>query len=223
MLRRVCRERVVGVDFSAGMLAVAGSAVPAAPGGPAVDRVRADVRRLPFAGAFDLAVSFGALGHFLPEERPALFARVHAALRPGGVFAFPLPAPPPVGSRPYWALWGFDAAMRVRNALWRPRFVMYYRTLGLADARGELTAAGFAVGTVPLEELGRRPDGSPRCRLVVARRDRSPEGPRNGTTRYRGVNGPQRGTPAELRRGERRSRADGAWECPGAARGGGTL
>ncbi|MCC5033549.1 methyltransferase domain-containing protein [Streptomyces sp. WAC 00631] len=187
VLRRVCRERVVGVDFSAGMLAVAGSAVPAAPGGPAVDRVRADVRRLPFTGAFDLAVSFGALGHFLPEERPALFAHVHAALRPGGVFAFPLPAPPPVGSRPYWALWGFDAAMRVRNALWRPRFVMYYRTLGLADARGELTAAGFAVGTVPLEELGRRPDGSPRCRLVVARRGRPPEGPRERDNPVRGV------------------------------------
>ena len=52
--------------------------------------VRADVRALPFAGAFDLAVSFGAVGHFLPAERPALFAGVHRALRPGGVFAFPI-------------------------------------------------------------------------------------------------------------------------------------
>jgi cyclopropane fatty-acyl-phospholipid synthase-like methyltransferase len=49
--------------------------------------VRADVRALPFAGAFDLAVSFGALGHFLPAERPALFAGVYRALRPGGLFA----------------------------------------------------------------------------------------------------------------------------------------
>ena len=67
--------------------------------------------------AFDLAVSFGALGHFLPAERPALFAGVYRALRPGGVFAFPLAAPQPVTSPWYWALLGFDLAMRVRNVL----------------------------------------------------------------------------------------------------------
>jgi SAM-dependent methyltransferase len=170
VLRRLCERRAVGVDFSTGMLEVARSAHPAAPGGPAVDWVRADARRLPFAGAFDLAVSFGAFGHFLPDERPGLFARVHAALRPGGLFAFPVGAPPRVGTRAYWTLWGFDAAMRVRNALRRPRFVMYYRTFRLPGVLRELAGAGFEAGTLPLEELGRRADGSPRCRLVVARR-----------------------------------------------------
>ncbi|MFK8910890.1 SAM-dependent methyltransferase, partial [Streptomyces sp. YS-3] len=72
------------------------------------------------------------------------------------------------GSPGYWALLGFDAAMRVRNALWRPRFVMYYRDFRLADLRAELAGAGFQVDLYALEELGRRPDGSPRCRLVVA-------------------------------------------------------
>jgi SAM-dependent methyltransferase len=86
VLRPLCRGPVTGVDFSAGMLARASSAHPGA------RWVRADARALPFAGAFDLAVSFGALGHFLPAERPALFAGVYRALRPGGVFAFPLPA-----------------------------------------------------------------------------------------------------------------------------------
>ncbi|MFP8904636.1 class I SAM-dependent methyltransferase [Streptomyces atacamensis] len=172
VLRRLCERRAVGVDFSAGMLGRARAAHPRSPGGPAVDWVRADVRRLPFAGAFDLAVSFGAFGHFLPRERPGLFAGVHAALRPGGLFAFPVGAPPPVGSRAYWTLWGFDAVMRVRNALWRPRFVMYYRTFPLPRVCRELADAGFEVGTLPLEELGRRADGSPRCRLVVARRAR---------------------------------------------------
>jgi SAM-dependent methyltransferase len=75
-----------------------------------------DVRALPFAGAFDLAVSFGALGHFLAAERPALFAGVYRALRPGGVFAFPVAAPQPVTSGGYWAVLGFDPAMRIRNA-----------------------------------------------------------------------------------------------------------
>ncbi|MCZ4123594.1 class I SAM-dependent methyltransferase [Streptomyces sp. H39-S7] len=169
VLRELCEERVTGVDFSAGMLAAASGTVP--PGqGPVVEWVRADVRALPFTAAFDLAVSFGAFGHFLPAERPGLFAGVHRSLRPGGVFAFPLGAPLPVRSPLYWALCGFDAVMRVRNALWRPPFVMYYRTFPLGEVRDDLVRAGFRVELLPLEEFGSRPDGSPHCRLVVARR-----------------------------------------------------
>ncbi|MFF9578620.1 class I SAM-dependent methyltransferase [Streptomyces rubiginosohelvolus] len=176
VLRRLCRERVVGVDFSAGMLAEARAAFPPrgeerAGEAPAVDWVRADARSLPFAPAFDLALSFGAFGHFLPAERFGLFAEVHGSLRPGGQFVFPIGAPPPVGSRAYWTLLGFDAAMRVRNALWRPQFVMYYRTFRLGDVLEDLTRAGFSVRLTPLTELGRRPDGSPRARLVVATRE----------------------------------------------------
>jgi hypothetical protein len=103
---------------------------------------------------------------------------VYRALRPGGFFAFPVPAPPPVTSRSYWALLGFDLAMRIRNAVWRPPFVMYYRTCPLSAVRADLTAAGFTVTTVPLTALGRREDGSPRCRLVLARRASPPPGAR---------------------------------------------
>jgi ubiquinone/menaquinone biosynthesis C-methylase UbiE len=163
VLGSACQGPVTGVDFSTGMLARARRAHPDA------TWVRADARALPFAGGFDLAVSFGALGHFLPAQRPALFAGVYRALRPGGVFAFPVPAPQPATSPWYWALLGFDLAMRVRNAVWRPAFVMYYRTCPLSALRSELTAAGFIVTTVPLMALGRREDGSPRCRLVLAR------------------------------------------------------
>ncbi|MBT2389192.1 class I SAM-dependent methyltransferase [Streptomyces sp. ISL-1] len=173
VLSQLCEDRVTGVDFSAGMLAEARRSAlnrPGGPDGPAVGWVRADARALPFERAFDLAVSFGAFGHFLPRERPLLFAQVHKALRPGGRFVFPVPAPPRIGSRLYWELWGFDAAMRVRNLLWRPRFVMYYRTFRLPDVLADLTRAGFSVELRPLNELGRLPDGSPRCRLVVARR-----------------------------------------------------
>ncbi|QGV82087.1 class I SAM-dependent methyltransferase [Streptomyces ficellus] len=171
VLRELCHERVTGVDFSTGMLHRARAAHAGAPGGPAeVTWVRADARALPFRASFDLAVSFGAFGHFLPAERPRLFAGVHRALRPGGRFVFPLPAPPPVGSRAYWELWAFDAAMRVRNLLWRPRFIMYYRTFRLTDVLTELTGAGFTVELSPLEEFGRRSDGSPYCRTVTAHR-----------------------------------------------------
>ncbi|MFB7233007.1 class I SAM-dependent methyltransferase [Streptomyces fimicarius] len=177
VLRQLCRERVVGVDFSAGMLAEARAAFPSGSGtspvggGPTIDWVRADARSLPFAPVFDLALSFGAFGHFLPAERFGLFAEVYGSLRPGGQFVFPIGAPPPVGSRAYWSLLGFDAAMRVRNALWRPTFVMYYRTFRLGDVLEDLARAGFVVRLQPLTELGLRPDGSPRARLVVATRE----------------------------------------------------
>jgi len=155
VLRPLCRGQITGVDFSAGMLAQARSAHTGA------RLVRADARALPFAGAFDLVVSFGALGHFLPPERPALFAGVHRALRPGGVFAFPVGVQPPVASARYWALLGFDLAMRARNAVRRPLFVMYYRTCPLPALRRDLAAAGFTVSAISLT--------APRCQLVLAR------------------------------------------------------
>jgi ubiquinone/menaquinone biosynthesis C-methylase UbiE len=168
VLQSVCNGPVMGVDFSAGMLTQAASTHPDG------TWIRADVRALPFAGAFDLAVSFGALGHFLPAERPALFAGVHRALRPGGVFAFPIGAPQPIASRWYWALLAFDLVMRVRNAVWRPPFVMYYRTCPLSAIRDDLTASGFTATTVPLAALGQRQDGSPRYRLILARKTGGP-------------------------------------------------
>lgn len=170
VLRQVCRERVTGVDISARMLAVGRASEPAAATVPRVEWVRADARALPFGAVFDLAVSFGAFGHFLPRERPGLFAQVHASLRPGGRFVFPIGAPPRPGSALYWTLLAFDTAMRVRNALWRPPFVMYYRAFRLTDVRTDLLRAGFEVQLLDLPELGRRSDGSPRGRLVVATR-----------------------------------------------------
>jgi ubiquinone/menaquinone biosynthesis C-methylase UbiE len=159
-----CGGQRVGVDFSAGMLSRARAAHPDA------EWVRADVRALPFAAEFDLAVSFGALGHFLRSDRPALFAGVYRALRPGGLFAVPIGALPPPTSVGYWTLLGFDVAMRVRNAVWRPQFVMYYRTCPPSAVHKELTAAGFTVSMPPLADLGRRKDGSPVCHLVLARK-----------------------------------------------------
>jgi SAM-dependent methyltransferase len=168
VLESLCQGTVTGTDFSAGMLARARGAHPGA------RWVRADARALPFDGAFDLAVSFGALGHFLPAERPALFAGVHRALRPGGLFAFPAGAWLPVTSGRYWALLGFDLAMRARNAVWRPPFVMYYRTGPLPALRRDLTASGFTVTAIPLTALAPDSDGSPQCQLVLARKPGAP-------------------------------------------------
>jgi hypothetical protein len=60
--------------------------------------------------------------------------------------------------------------MRVRNAVWRPPFVMYYRAFRLGEVRRELERAGFRVDLRTLPEFGTRSDGSPRVRMVEARR-----------------------------------------------------
>jgi ubiquinone/menaquinone biosynthesis C-methylase UbiE len=164
VLETVCERRVTGVDFSAGMLAQARAAHPDA------TWVRADARALPFADGFDLAVSFGAFGHFLPRERPAVFDGIYRALRPGGLFALAIGAPAPPTSPAYWVEAGFDLVMRVRNAVWRPPFVMYYRTTPLGAVRDDLAAAGFEVTVKPLGALGERRAGDPRFALVLARR-----------------------------------------------------
>ncbi|MBQ1088890.1 class I SAM-dependent methyltransferase [Streptomyces sp. B93] len=179
VLAPVCRERITGVDFSAGMLDVARRRRPPATG-PRVTWVRADARALPFGPGFDLVVSFGAFGHFLPREIPGLFAQVRSVLRPGGTFAFPVVAPPPPTSLAYWMLLGFDTVMRVRNAVWRPPFVMYYRAVGFGDMLRELRHAGFATELHDLPEFGRRTDGSPRVRLVTARVPARVSAPRAG-------------------------------------------
>ncbi|MEU5522925.1 class I SAM-dependent methyltransferase [Streptomyces sp. NPDC052079] len=166
VLRQVCGESVTGVDFSAGMLEVARERT--SPRGLPVGWVRADARALPFGAVFDLVVSFGAFGHFLPRELPGLFAQVHSVLRPGGHFVFPVVAPPRPGSVTHGMLLGFDAVMRVRNAVWRPPFVMYYRAVRFGDVWRGLLGAGFVVRFGELSEFGRRGDGTPRVRLVVA-------------------------------------------------------
>ncbi|MET0426449.1 MAG: class I SAM-dependent methyltransferase [Actinoplanes sp.] len=144
VLRARCVAGFTGVDFSAGMLAQARSAHPDA------GWVRADARALPFTEGFDLAVTFGALGHFLPAERPAVFQGVHRALRPGGLFAVPMGDQPPPTSLAHWTFRGFDLAMRARNAVWRPPFVMYYGVMQLPAVSADLTTAGFTVDDVPL-------------------------------------------------------------------------
>ena len=144
-LRPLCRQRVVGVDLSQGMLDEAHRLLADAPGQAAVELVRGDALSLPWERSFDLVTSFGAFGHILEEDEPRLVAQVYRTLRPGGRFLF-VTAHPPSPLRPgYWLARAFNAAMRVRNALWQPPFVMYYLTFLLPRARALHQAQGFSV------------------------------------------------------------------------------
>ena len=143
LLRPLCREAVVGIDRSPGMLAEARTRLEG-PGAP-VALLRGDVLDPPFRSGFDLATCFGAFGHILEEDEPRFVAAVHALLKPGGRFVF-YTAPKPKLSNPgLWLAKGFNAVMRVRNALIHPPFVMYYLTFLLDRATTLLESSGFEV------------------------------------------------------------------------------
>jgi ubiquinone/menaquinone biosynthesis C-methylase UbiE len=137
-------QGAVGVDRSEGMLAEAARRQTRVQG-PPTRYARADALALPFAGSFDLAFSFGAFGHIRTRDQAAFLNSVRRALRVGGRFVFVTSTMPPVSSRTWWLARGFNAAMRVRNAVIKPEFVMYYLTFLMPEVAGVLDAAGFDV------------------------------------------------------------------------------
>jgi len=149
VLRPLCRRRVVGLDFSAGMLAEARRRLADAPGTAELEFVRADALAMPFVEAFDLAVSFGAFGHILLRDQRRFLAQIRRALRPGGRFAFVTGYRPPAWSPVYWAAWGFNAAIWVRNLFISPPFIMYYLIFSLPEVRKLLEAQGFDMEVRP--------------------------------------------------------------------------
>lgn len=165
-LRPLCRERVVGVDLSAAMLDEARRRHRDDPGDAELVFVKGDALDLGFAEEFDLALSFGAFGHIAEADEPRLVASVARALKPGGRFAFVTTEDPPPFSPRVLRARAFNAAMRVRNAVWSPPFVMYYLTFLLPRARALLEGAGFAV-EVRREVL---PAPYERCVMVIARK-----------------------------------------------------
>lgn len=142
-LRPHVKRRLVGVDFSQGMLDQAKAAVDEVPGPATVELVKKDVFDVDFDGAFDLVTCFGAFGHIPVEAEPRFCTLVRRALRPGGRFVFVTAERPPFYSPARIAAKAFNAAMRVRNALVDPPFIMYYLTFLLPDCERTLRWAGF--------------------------------------------------------------------------------
>jgi ubiquinone/menaquinone biosynthesis C-methylase UbiE len=145
MLRPACRERVVGIDFSEGMLSVCREKLAASPGQAVVEPVRGNILALPFDAAFDIVVCFGSFGHVLPCDEPRFVAEIARVLRPGGRFVFATSYPPPWWSRRWVLSRLFNAAMHVRNALWSPPFIMYYLTFLLPEVESLLQRQGLDV------------------------------------------------------------------------------
>jgi SAM-dependent methyltransferase len=129
--------------MSQGMLEVAQQNLAATPGDADVELVRGDALDMPFESQFDLAVCFGAHGHILPQDEPQFVTQVKKVLKPGGRFAFVSGYKPSFWSPRFWLARGFNAAMRVRNLVIRPPFIMYYLTFLLPRAAQLLEREGF--------------------------------------------------------------------------------
>ena len=171
MLAPLVRDLLVGADFSLGMLAEARRRLGTLPGPARLRLVQHDVLTPALAGSFDLATIFGALGHFPPAVQPALLDSARELLAPGGRLAFVLAPLPQPWSPLLWLAAGFDAAIWLRNRLWRPPFVMYYLAWPLGRTLRRLATAGFAV------EARRLLPGRSRLRLVLATRRGGSEAP----------------------------------------------
>jgi len=153
-------DRIVGIDRSEGMLAEAQRRVPNA------ELIVGDALQPParLHAQFDVVTCFGAFGHIDEVDEGRLCDAVHACLRPGGRFVFLTSTMPPLSSPAWWVARGFNAVMRVRNALIRPPFVMYYLTFLLPRARALLEARGFSVDARAIPEV-------PRLYVVTAIKD----------------------------------------------------
>jgi len=145
MLRPLCRDGLVGLDFSRGMLRECAREIAGMPGDAPVALVQADALAMPFSPSFDVVTCFGALGHIRVRDEARFLAEVARVLRPGGRFIFLTARAPPWRSASFWMSHAFNLAMRVRNRLWSPEFVMYYLTFLWPDIAGRLAACGFHV------------------------------------------------------------------------------
>lgn len=135
-------QRLVGVDFSQGMLDVAATRLA---GVRQLELRRLDARALPFREEFDLVTSAGAFGHFVGADEAALLDGVRRALVPGGRFVFLTTPMPTMTSPAWWAARTFNSVMHLRNALLTPAFVMVYLTFTWPEVRPTLERHGFEV------------------------------------------------------------------------------
>ena len=146
MLRPRCEIELVGVDRSQGMLDEARRKLERVDGSP-FRLIQGDVLDLSLGHQFDVATCFGAFGHILEKDEPRFVGAIRDVLVPGGRFIFVTSDTPSNLSPAVWIARSFNGVMRIRNALWKPEFVMYYLTFLLPRATALLDAIGFDVDT----------------------------------------------------------------------------
>jgi demethylmenaquinone methyltransferase/2-methoxy-6-polyprenyl-1,4-benzoquinol methylase len=167
-LVRTLGSSVVGVDQSAGMLAVARERVERAGAAAEVELVEASADRLPFEDGQFAALTFTYLLRYV-DDPAATLRELARVVRPGGTVAgleFGLPSGP---WRPLWELYvrvGLPAAgavigdgwrevgsflgpsIRAHYAAWpRPRLLEAWRTAGIDDVQERTLSLGGGIVT----------------------------------------------------------------------------
>ena len=150
MLRPLCRDRIVGIDISEGMLTVAQQNTKNTNGEANLEFFKCDALNLPFRSEFDIAICLGALGHILSNQMPLFIRQISKVLKPGGRFIFICYDKFPIWSKALWFRYSFNALMYLRNFFIRPKFIMYYHFL-LLDITSILKAHGFQVEVKTLD------------------------------------------------------------------------
>ncbi|MEM7012265.1 MAG: class I SAM-dependent methyltransferase [Verrucomicrobiota bacterium] len=164
MLRPLAKERVVGIDFSDGMLDEARQLLKDEESDAELKFEKGDIlQELNYDAEFDVATCFGALGHIVGNDTAPFLQRVRKTLKPGGRFVFLTCHKPPPSTIAFWFCHAFNFAMHVRNLLIRPKFIMFYFTFLLPEIQTMLEENGFEVEVVATDELKQ-------YRVVVARR-----------------------------------------------------
>lgn len=155
MLRPLAAEKVVGIDFSEEMLNQGRQLLTDSDGEAALEFIHGDVLKMEYEQAFDLATCFGALGHIFGNDTDLFLRKIHSALKPGGRFVFITGYPPLLRSLEFWFCHSFNIAMRIRNFVYRPKFIMYYLTFLLPEIQQTLEEIGFQVEIKSAEPLDR--------------------------------------------------------------------
>ena len=109
-----------------------------------LERRHQDALTLDEHDLYDAAITFGAIGHFLTSQQHDLFLRIRRALKPGGILLTVTAERARFPSKRFLFSHTFNAALWVRNQLFRPTFVMYYETFHLARVRRVLDEVGFS-------------------------------------------------------------------------------
>ena len=112
--------------------------------------IQADALELPIPDqTFDLAVSFGALGHILPKDQERFAAEIYRVLKPNGAFLTVTSHPPAFWSKEHLFSRLFNAALHLRNTFWPKRFEMYYLKFMSPRIKQCFEKAGFQVTFPP--------------------------------------------------------------------------
>lgn len=144
-LIKLCTKHFSAIDLSQGML---DQCIQKLNDETHVEKefVKGNALDLPFqTELYDIAVSFGAFGHFSDKEARELVRQIKKVLKPGAPFCFITTWHPKIWQWCYWRQILFNWTMKVRNALIKPKFIMYYLKFRLPEVQSMLEEEGFEV------------------------------------------------------------------------------